>query len=268
VIRPQYLTLQVAGNRMGRKMRVLVVGATGATGRLVTEQLLARGCKVQIVVRAVADLPDPVANHDQLSVVHASILDLGSTELADLVQGCQAVVSCLGHNLSFEGMFGQPRRLVTDATRRLCTAVDADKDAQPVKFVLMNTTGNSNRDLDEQISFSQKVVIWILRHLLPPHADNEEAADYLRTEIGQNNPRVEWVAVRPDGLIDDKEISKYKTHPSPTRSAIFDAGSVSRVNVAHFMAELITNDDTWKTWKGRMPVIYGVQPETVSPDNT
>jgi len=66
------------------------------------------------------------------------------------------------------------------------------------KFVLMNTTGNRNRDLDERISFAQKCVIGLLRILLPPHVDNEKAADYLRTQIGQNNTAVEWVAVRPD----------------------------------------------------------------------
>lgn len=249
-------------------MRVLVVGATGATGKLVVEQLLARGCKVRIVVRAVAGLPEQVTHHEHLSVVQASILDLDDVELAELVRDCQAIVSCLGHNLSFKGMFGQPRRLVADATRRLCEAVKVDDETRPVKFVLMNTTGNNNRDLDEQISFGQKVIIWLLRHLLPPHADNEEAADYLRTEIGQSNPQVEWAAVRPDGLIDDKEVSKYEAHPSPTRSAIFDAGVTSRVNVAHFMAELINSDDTWNTWRGRMPVIYNVQSETMPHDNT
>jgi len=120
----------------------------------------------------------------------------------------------------------------------------------------MNTTGNSNRDLREQISFSQKCVIWLLRILLPPHVDNEKAADFLRTEIGQNDGAIEWVAVRPDSLSDESEVTEYEVHPSPIRSAIFDAGLTSRMNVGHFMAELITDDDIWNTWKGKMPVIY------------
>ena len=62
--------------------------------------------------------------------------------------------------------------------------------------------------------------------------------------------------MRPDGLIDEDAVTEYDVHPSPIRSAIFDAGQVSRINVAHFMAELITNDETWQTWKGQMPVIY------------
>ena len=120
----------------------------------------------------------------------------------------------------------------------------------------MNTTGNRNRDLSEPISFAQKCVILLLRLLLPAHVDNEKAADYLRTEIGQNNSIIEWTAVRPDGLIDESEVTEYEVHASPTRSAIFDAGTTSRINVGHFMAELITNQIIWAEWRGKMPVIY------------
>ena len=92
--------------------------------------------------------------------------------------------------------------------------------------------------------------------LLPPHVDNEKAADYLRTEVGQNDGVIEWVAVRPDNLIDEGEVSEYEVHSSPIRSAIFDAGTTSRINVGSFMADLITDHDTWNKWKGQMPVIY------------
>ena len=189
-------------------------------------------------------------------MIRASPLTLSDTELAQHVSGCDAVVSCLGHNMSWKGIYGQPRRLVTDATRRLCNAIKANKPAKPVKFILMNTTGNSNRDVFEPISFGQSCVIGLLRLLLPPHVDNEKAADYLRVSIGQNNREIEWVVVRPDSLINETESTKYELHPSPIRSAIFDAGKTSRINVGHFMAELITDDDMWRKWKGQMPVIY------------
>jgi hypothetical protein len=183
-------------------------------------------------------------------------LELTDAEMAKNVADCDAVASCLGHNLTFKGIYGKPRRLVTDATRRLCTAIKANQPDKPVKYVLMNTSGNRNRDLDEPISFAQKCIIALLRFLLPPHVDNEKAADHLRTEIGQNDGMVEWVAVRPDGLIDGPNVTEYEVHPSPVRSAIFEAGKVSRINIAHFMADLICNDTLWQQWKGQMPVIY------------
>jgi nucleoside-diphosphate-sugar epimerase len=237
-------------------MTTLVVGASGATGQHLVAQLLAQGQNVKAIVRSVQSLPQSIKNEKGLSIIEASILNLSDTEIAEYVAGCDAVASCLGHNLTFKGIYGQPRKLVTEATRRLCDAIKAHKPEEPVKYVLMNTTGNRNRDLNEPISFAQKLVIGLLRLVLPPHVDNEKAADYLRTQIGQNNKHIEWVAVRPDSLINEEEVTDYEIHRSPIRSAIFDAGKVSRINVGHFMANLISDASLWNTWKGQMPVIY------------
>lgn len=237
-------------------MNKLIVGATGATGRLLTEELLNRGQLVNVIVRSPDKLPTAIKNHDNLTVIQASVLDLSDAELAKHTKGCDAVASCLGHNITFKGMYGHPRKLVTDATRRLCEAIQANRPEKPTKFVLMNTTGNRNRDLNEPISFTEKFVVGLLRLLLPPHGDNEQAADYLRSKIGQNDKLIEWAAVRPDNLIDEDEVTPYDVYPSPIRSAIFDAGQTSRINVGYFMAELITEDDIWQKWQGQMPVIY------------
>jgi nucleoside-diphosphate-sugar epimerase len=237
-------------------MTTLVVGASGATGQLLVEELLKRGQNVKVIVRSPEKLPVAIKNHASLSIIQASLLEFSDAEMQKHVEGCDAVASCLGHNLTFKGMFGHPRKLVTDATRRLCDSIKANKPESPVKCVLMNTTGNRNKDLSENISFAQKCVIWLIRLLLPPHVDNEKAAEYLRTRIGQNDEVIKWTAVRPDDLIDESNVSEYEIHPSPIRSAIFDAGKTSRINVGHFMAELITEPDTWNRWKGQMPVIY------------
>lgn len=99
-------------------------------------------------------------------------------------------------------------------------------------------------------------MIWLLRALLPPHLDNERAADYLRTRVGQDDGAIEWAAVRPESLTDESEVTEYKISPSPTQSAIFGDGTTSRINVAKFMADLITDDRVWSEWKGSMPLIY------------
>ncbi len=237
-------------------MTTLIVGASGATGRLLVEQLLNRGELVKIIVRAESNLPETVSNHKNLSIIQASVLELSDAELAQHVKGCNAVASCLGHNLSLKGLYGHPRRLVTDATRRLCKAIKTNKPQVPVKFVLMNTAGNSNRDLAEPLSFGQKLVTGLIRIVLPPHVDNEKAADFLRLEIGQDDSDIEWAAVRPDTLTNEEEVTEYEVYPSPIRSAIFNPGKTSRINVGHFMAELIANQETWMKWKGQMPVIY------------
>lgn len=237
-------------------MKILVVGASGATGSLLVKQLLDYGNSVRIVIRPDSNLPDAIANHENLTQTRASLLDLADSEIAGIVDGCDAIASCLGHNLNFKGIYGHPRNLVEDSVRRLCQALRAKDSNNSTKFVLMNTAGNSNRDIPERISLAETCVIWLIRLLVPPHADNERAADFLRTEIGPNDNRIEWAVVRPDTLTNEDEVTDYEIHSSPVRSAIFNAGTTSRINVAHFMAKLITDQKTWAEWKGKMPVIY------------
>ncbi|MBW3582781.1 MAG: SDR family oxidoreductase [Euryarchaeota archaeon] len=233
---------------------ILVVGATGATGRRLVAELLERGYGVRVIVRSAHRLPGRIRDHEMLSIVETDLLDLSDDEMREQVDGCTAIASCLGHNMTLKGIYGSPRKLVTAATRRLCEAVEATRPSHPVRFVLMNTAGNSIRD--EEVSFAERCVVGLIRLLLPPHRDNEEAADHLQNHIGQDHRFIEWVIVRPDSLIDEDEVTGYTVHPSPTRSAIFNAGKASRINVAYFMAELATDDTTWNKWKGRMPVIY------------
>jgi len=237
-------------------MTVLLAGATGATGKLAAEQLLEKGFTVKGIVRSRERLPESVRNHKNFIIIEASLPAMTEAELSEIVSGCHAIISCLGHNLTLKGIFGKPRKLVHDAVRLLCDSYAAASPEKPAKLILMNTTGNRNKDSDEKRTFAETLAIGLIRLLLPPQRDNEYAAEYLRTEIGQENKNIEWVAVRPDGLVDHDNLSEYTLFPSPVRSPIFDAGETSRINVAYFMAELLADDNKWSKWKGKMPVIY------------
>ena len=237
-------------------IKILVVGGTGATGQHLVRQLLQGGYEVKVVVRNPEGLPEDVRTHNNITIITGTILEMSDSDIAKYVQDCDAIASCLGHTLSFKGIFGHPRKLVADSVCRLCQAVQAHNRTRPVKFVLMNSSGCRNLDLVEKVSFAQHCIIFLLRLLLPPHIDNEKAGNYLRTKIGQNHSNIEWVVVRPDGLVNHDEVSPYTGYASPTRSAIFNAGTTSRINVAHFIAQLITKPNLWSRWKGQMPVIY------------
>ena len=79
--------------------------------------------RVKIIVRSPEKLPDAWKTNDNLQIITASVLDLTDDEMREIVKDCDAVASCLGHNLSWKGIYGQPRELVTDATRRFCDAI-------------------------------------------------------------------------------------------------------------------------------------------------
>lgn len=237
-------------------MKSLVLGASGATGRLLVEELLKQKQKVKVIVRSTRNIPEHWCKNANVKVIEGSISDMSVDEMAEILNDCQSVASCLGHNISFKGIYGHPRKLVRDAVKLACESIKANSPSTPIKFVLMNTSGNANRDLKESNPLQNRIVIGLLRLLLPPHPDNEKAADYLRVNIGQDDQEIQWVAVRPDGLIDEDKVSDYDLHPSPIRNPIFDAGKTSRINVANLMARLMTEELLWQDWKGQMPLIY------------
>ncbi len=240
----------------------MVLGASGATGRKLVDQLLQNGQQVKLIVRSPSRLPEAWQKNKQVAIIQANASELKVAEMGEHLKDCHAVASCLGHNLNLKGIYGKPRKLVTDTIILVCEAIQKNGSANPTRVILMNTAGNRNRDLNEPLSMGERLVIASLRLILPPHPDNEQAADYLRIKVGQQNPSIEWVVVRPDTLVEEAQVSKYETYPSPIRSALFNPGKTSRINVGHFMARLITDSVLWNEWKGQMPVLYNKNAET------
>ena len=237
-------------------MKTLVIGASGSTGKHAVEQLLNTKQELKIIVRSMDNIPNAWRNSEHIEIIIAGISDMSIEKMAKIIKDCHSVISCLGHRLTCKGIYGKPRRLVYDAVKLVCESIRLNSPAKPMKFILMNTSGNANRDLKEPNPIKNKIVIALLRMLLPPHPDNEKAADYLRVNVGQDDLFIQWIAVRPDGLIDEDTVSEYALYPSPVRNPIFDAGKTSRINVANFMARLISENNLWEEWKGQMPVIY------------
>lgn len=233
---------------------VLVLGGTGRTGGRVVEQLLGRGLHVRAIVRSAGRLPAAVADNPALSVAEADLLALSDTELATLVADCAAVVCCLGHNLNLKGIYGAPRDLVTRATRRVCRAVQALRPERPVRYVLMSSVSvNQPQGRDGHRGALERGFVALVRGLLPPAKDNQRASDFLCREIGSADPFVEWVAVRPDSLLDG-DVSEYAVHEQLV-SSLFKPDETSMSNVAHFMCELASSQPVWATWRCQLPVV-------------
>jgi nucleoside-diphosphate-sugar epimerase len=200
-------------------MNILVVGATGMTGRSLVEQLLGKNYKVRIIVRSSHKLPAVIVENPNTTTIEASVLDLTDEEVTEHVKDCDAVVSCLGHVMDFKGIFGEPKKLCTDATRNLCNSLEKHSLPKPTKFILMNTVGVQNPDLEEKRNWFERGLLILLHLTLTPHRDSETAAEYLHKTLGKENKSIEWCCVRPDSLI-NAEVSPYDITESPTTGII------------------------------------------------
>jgi len=236
-------------------MRVLVLGASGNTGKLVVQQLLDRNIETRILIRENTVISKEIIESPLIDMIRGSISELSQKDMDNLIEDCDVVISCLGHNITFKGMFGRPRNLVVNAIKNVCSAIRRS-NINKIKIILMSTTAYTNFSIGEKNSFGEKIVFSLLKLLLPPHRDNLKAANYLINEISKQDKKIEWIAVRPDTLTKDDQVSLYEIHESPVRSPIFNAGMTSRINVSQFMVELITDEALWRKWSFKTPVLY------------
>jgi hypothetical protein len=154
--------------------------------------------------------------------------------------------SCLGHNLTFKGMYGDGY-FVSTTTKSLCESLSG----RSCRFIMMGSDGVANPDGSDRVrSFAERFVLRQLRWLVPPHADNEMAAKYLH----EHRDKVEWSVVRPTNLI-DAEVSEYDIYDSSPGS-LFGDGVATRANVADMMVRLVLEEETWQKYKHKMPVLF------------
>jgi nucleoside-diphosphate-sugar epimerase len=233
---------------------VLLLGGTGRTGGRVLEQLLSRGVKVRAIVRSAGRLPAGAAANPALTVIEAEVLSISDADLERHVAGCDAVISCLGHNINLKGLFGPPRDLVTRAVERACDAVRSLRPAQPVKVVLMSSVSvNRPGHLDTRRGAGERAVLALMRGLVPPSRDNQTAADFLQSSFVATDPSVRWVVVRCDTLVEG-DVTEYTLHEGIVAS-LAKPDDTNMANVAHFMCELVEDAALFGSWAGKMPVI-------------
>lgn len=104
-------------------MPTLIVGASGATGKRLVQELLDDGHEVRVLVRRRGQ-GGPV--HTNLEEIVGEIGSLSAEVLQEHAKGCGAVVLCLGHNLT------------PPLTYKLCAAVSTNEPPSHVKCVLTN----------------------------------------------------------------------------------------------------------------------------------
>src|SRR6266850_3467526 len=162
----------------GRPTRILIVGATGGTGRQLVEQALERGHEVTALARHPSALR---IEHPRLTVVQGDVLDYPSVETA--VRGQDAVLSALGHK-----QFFRPTRILSEGTRNVLRAMDAHRVR---RFVCETALGIG----DSAGRMGLYYTFFVIPVILPFYF-----WDKTRQERLIAASRVEWVIVRPGAL--------------------------------------------------------------------
>jgi uncharacterized protein YbjT (DUF2867 family) len=172
-------------------MKVLVIGANGATGKLVTADLIDRGHTVSAFVRRPGAMGD--LSHNVNEVV-GDVMD--PTALDRAVPGHDAVVVTLGIRenpflVRFRGASGTASEVRSRGTRNVIEAMAR----HGVDRLVVQSTHGVGTTFDD-LSWSFKL---FFRLILQPQIEDSE-----RQESMVRRSDAEWVLVRPVGLTDDE----------------------------------------------------------------
>lgn len=205
-------------------MKILVLGATGGTGRLIVSDAVAKGHSVVALVRsmAAADLPGA-------ALIEGDARD--ESTLARALDGCDAVVSALGTGIGFREV-----SLLTEATRALIPAMTRSSVR---RLVCISALG---------VGDSRGHGGFIFDRLFQPLLLSQAYKDKNRQEAVIRASSLDWVIVRPGMLIDDPARGRVK---AVADLAGINGGKIARADVARFVVDQLTTD----TWLRQTPVI-------------
>lgn len=202
----------------GSPNRVLIVGATGGTGRHLIAQALERGHVVTALAR------DPSAlriEHPRLRVMQGDVLDYPSVEAA--VRGQDVVISALGHKRFF-----QPTHILSEGTRNLLQALET---RGVPRFVCETALGIGDSAGRMGVYYTFFVIPFILPFYFWDKARQERV-------IAAN--RLNWVMVRPGALTNGAKRGRYRHGPNV--GSFLSTVRISRADVADFMLNQMTDN--------------------------
>ena len=200
----------------GRLTRVLIVGATGGTGRQLVEQALERGHIVTALAR------DPSAlrvEHPRLTVVRGDVLDYVSVEAA--VRGQDAVLSALGHKRYF-----YPTHILSEGTRNLLRAMETHRVQRFVCETALGIGDGAGR-------MGVYYTFFVIPIILPFYFWDKTRQERLIAASPLN-----WVVVRPGALTNGAKRGRYR-HGRNVGSFLRTV-RISRADVADFMLNQMT----------------------------
>lgn len=198
--------------------RVLIVGASGGTGRQLVAQALERGYTVTALVRDPSRLP---IDHPDLKVIQGDVLDQGSVEMA--VRGQDAVLCALGHRRYF-----RPTRILSEGTRNILRAME--KHGVP-RLICETSLGAGDSTGRMGLYYTLLVIPMILPFYF---------WDRTRQERLIAGSTVEWVIVRPGVLTNGDKRGRYR-HGQRVGSFLLTV-RIARADVADFMLNQLGSD--------------------------
>lgn len=206
----------MAIRRDTRTLRILVLGATGRTGRLVVEQALGHGHEVVALVRDASRL---AISDPHLTVMVGEVLS--AADVASAVEGCDAVISALGAgsvrpvHVYSDGVANAIRAMSARGIRRLVVVTAQSVGARP-----------------EEMSLKARAM-----HALPSSRQVYEDMERMEGDVMLSD--LDWTIVRPAALTDGEQTGHYRV----VEGGVVPQGKrISRADLAALLLKCAESD--------------------------
>jgi len=211
-------------------LNVLVVGASGGTGRATVKQLLENGHKVTAFSRRATDQFEHTIN---LRIIDGDVMQ--NADISEAVKGQDVVIVVLGisENPVLVRLFASastPRDVRSKGTKNIIAAM---KKHGVSRLIVQSSFGvGETRGL---LRFTDRLIFSLL---LKPQIKDTELQEQVVRASG-NAGGIDWVLAQPVHLKDAKNSSEpYLSTQGKTRQM-----SVTRRSVARFLADAVNRPD-------------------------
>ena len=211
-------TIAPATGSRDKPERILVVGATGRTGRHLISQALDRGFAVTAFARDPSSIE---LRHPRLTIAKGDVLDKVSVDAA--MPGHDAVVSALGHR-----RYWSLRRTHSEGTRNILRAMQRHGVRRLVCLTSLGIGDSAGR-------LGMPYNLFVIPLVLPIYF-----WDKARQERVIAASDIEWIIVRPGSLTNG--VKRERVNTGAKVGSYLWTVRVSRANVADFMLNQLTSD--------------------------
>jgi putative NADH-flavin reductase len=200
-------------------MKIVVFGASGKTGRLLTEQALEAGHEVVAYVRTEGSVK---SEHPNLNVIVGNLND--KDKLKKTISGADACISTLGG-----GSLTKHGYAVMEGIDNVVTIME-ETGVQRLIYMSSIGVGESRYFMPQPARFL--IVDLLLRVPMADHNKNEQRI---------TKSKLQWTIVRPGGLTDGAKTGNLKY--GSEKPKLKGSSSISRSNVAAFLLFMVDNSE-------------------------
>jgi putative NADH-flavin reductase len=198
-------------------MKIVIFGASGATGHHLVNQALGQGYLVTAFVRDPSRLK---ISHASLRVIQGDVVDYKVVEQA--VSGQDAVLSALGASSPFK--YDQA---VVDGVNNIIQAMET---TGVQRFIYMSSAG---------VKQSRHRVGFVIRAIAPKILATEMAGHETREQMIRQS-RLSWTIVRPPTLTNGKHQTQFRIGEEISSGGF--TVTMSRADVADFMLRQLKDE--------------------------